>query len=64
MGLDFRSELHPRFQRIEWLVERIAWLLLAALLIAAILGVFGHGLLSSRSVSERQGNSEVKLTVL
>lgn len=38
----------------EWRAERAVWLLFAMLLLAALLGVFGEGLLSSTSV-ERGG---------
>ncbi|HEX6995177.1 MAG TPA: hypothetical protein VF339_13615 [Gammaproteobacteria bacterium] len=31
------------FQRRSWLVERAAWILLGAILVAALLGVFGGG---------------------
>jgi hypothetical protein len=33
----------PRQQEIEWVVQRIAWVLLSALLIAVALGLFGRG---------------------
>jgi len=33
----------PRQQEIEWLVQRVAWALLTALLIAVALGLFGRG---------------------
>lgn len=34
------------FQRRNWLAERVAWVCLAALLLAAALGVFGSGVLA------------------
>lgn len=33
----------PRQQEIEWVVQRVAWVLLTALLIAVALGLFGRG---------------------
>lgn len=33
----------PRQQDIEWVIQRIAWLLLTALLVAVALGLFGRG---------------------
>jgi hypothetical protein len=33
----------PQQQEIEWVVQRIAWVLLTALLIAVSLGLFGRG---------------------
>jgi hypothetical protein len=37
------------FQRKEWFVERVTWTILGALLIAALLGIFGTGPLSRTS---------------
>lgn len=42
---------HMRFQRRMWVTERIGWLLLALVMLLALLGLFGSGLLSKRSVS-------------
>lgn len=36
----------------EWLVERSAWVLFAAIILAAALGLFGEGALSSASVRD------------
>lgn len=46
-GLEFDQDL--QFQRREWVAERIGWFAIAALLVAALLGAFGTGLLSSAS---------------
>lgn len=43
-GLEIEYE--PRFQRGSWRVERAAWLTIAALIIAALSGLFGDGPLS------------------
>ena len=47
---DFVEEiLRPkRFQRREWLVQRIGWVLIGLVLLAAALGVFGSGPLAKR----------------
>lgn len=46
-GLELDQDLE--FQRREWVAERIGWFAIAALLVAALLGVFGSGPLSSAS---------------
>lgn len=46
-ALELDQDLH--FQRREWVAERIGWFTIAALLVAALLGVFGSGPLSSAS---------------
>ena len=38
------------FQRREWIVQRIGWVLLALLLLAGALGLFGSGPLAERSL--------------
>lgn len=38
------------FQRGDWRRERIGWALMTLLVVAAVLGLFGEGLLSSRTV--------------
>lgn len=35
------------FQRLEWRIERVGWVILALLIIAALLGLLGNGFLSS-----------------
>jgi hypothetical protein len=42
------------FQRREWKIQRVAWVAMALLIIAALLGVFGTGPLSSATI-EREG---------
>jgi hypothetical protein len=45
-------EIHQdlKFQKKEWNFERIGWVGMLAIALAALLGVFGEGLLSNRSV--------------
>lgn len=52
-------EVHddPGFQHREWVRERIAWTAMALVVVAAVFGLFGHGLFSPRTVSERSGFS-------
>lgn len=45
-GADTVGEV-PGLQRREWRIERIGWVLMAAVVIAGLLGVWGHGPLSS-----------------
>jgi hypothetical protein len=42
-------EEHLRVQRIGWLVSRIAWSVMAAIVVAALAGVFGGGPLGART---------------
>jgi hypothetical protein len=46
-GLEIKQDL--TFQRREWRIQRVVWLLLAALLVAALAGLLGPGPLSSTS---------------
>lgn len=46
-GLELDQDL--AFQRREWVAERVGWFAIAALLVAALLGVFGTGPFSSAS---------------
>src|SRR5215831_17707659 len=41
---------HMVFQRRTWIVQRFGWVILAAICIAALAGLFGSGFLSSRTV--------------
>jgi hypothetical protein len=40
------------FQRTSWIVERGGWIVLTLLLLAALLGLFGHGPVSKVSVHD------------
>jgi hypothetical protein len=42
---------HMRFQRRLWVVERAGWLVLALIMLLALLGLFGTGVLSNATVS-------------
>ena len=44
-----------RFQRRSWVAERIAWMVMVAVLIAALLGLFSTGLLSSAEARDEAG---------
>ena len=44
-----RRELAPGFQRRQWLVQRTLWVVAALVLLAAVLGLFGGGILSGSS---------------
>jgi hypothetical protein len=47
-GLQINEE--PHFQERIWRIERMGWLAMAAILIAAAIGLFGHGMLSRAKV--------------
>ena len=44
-----------RMQKYEWIFERTAWVLMIALLLAAVLGLFGPGPLSFRTRTSADG---------
>lgn len=60
MKADDRADLEIfedfAFQRRTWLVERVGWILLALLVAAALLGLFGGGILGSARVSTADGS--------
>jgi|SRR5688572_19437271 len=45
---DLESAEHLRHQQREWLAERIGWVAIAVILLAAMAGLLGHGPLSHR----------------
>lgn len=44
------------YQQKEWVVQRIAWCGFALILLAALLGLFGHGAFSRRRISSADGS--------
>lgn len=55
--LPIADELH--FQKTSWIIQRIGWAVLVAVVLAALLGVFSHGYVS-RAVASRP---DAQLTV-
>ena len=49
-GLDLTSD--PAWHRRTWVIQRIGWLLIAAVVAGALLGLFGPGVLSSTTAGE------------
>jgi hypothetical protein len=47
-GIQINEE--PHFQERMWRIERLGWLAMAAILIAAAIGLFGHGVLSRAKI--------------
>ena len=47
------------FERKEWKVERIAWLVMLLVVLAATAGLFGNGLLSRTTKSTSDGQLEI-----
>lgn len=56
---DLEINQDVRFQDREWTVERVGWLLLVALLIIAVLGLFGNGPLSRTTSSSPDAGLKV-----
>lgn len=52
-GLQVQEDM--RFQRRNWVAERVAWALLALVLAAALLGLFSRGPLSAAEASDPDG---------
>jgi len=49
-----RADFHfeGRFHEREWLIQRIGWGCMVAFVVAAILGLFGNGLLSEQRIGD------------
>lgn len=56
-GTDLQVEEDPDFQRRDWQAERVAWAAFAAVIVAALLGVFSTGPLSW--AQERSASGEL-----
>ena len=61
VSLNFRSQLDPAFLKRERIFERVGWLLLGLVILAAIIGLFGGGPISDAEVTTSSGNSRVEL---
>jgi hypothetical protein len=48
-----------QFQERDWTRERVGWIAIAVILLVAVLGGFGHGLLGYRSVADGEGKLNV-----
>lgn len=59
---NFRDQLKPCFAAREAIIQRIGWVVLALLIVAAILGFLGGGLLSTRKVTAHGDELDVSLT--
>src|SRR5690606_24516949 len=44
-----------RFQNNNWIAERVGWVFLAGVVLAAILGLFGHGAFSNAGAATADG---------
>lgn len=59
-GFDLDIKQNHRFQRNEWRVERFGWLLLAAFILAGMLGFLGPGPFSHTTAESEAGNIGVE----
>lgn len=62
-GPPWESRTHPvredmAMQRRTWAAERIAWVLMGAIMVATLFGLFGNGVVSSRTVQDAPGTLE------
>jgi hypothetical protein len=56
---DLDIQQNIEFQQREWVLQRIAWVVIVLILIAACLGLFGHGLLSGATAESPGGELRV-----
>jgi hypothetical protein len=56
------EELAPRFREVQWLVQRVLWVLAALVLLAALLGFFGGGPLTAGHKTVQGDGYEFELT--
>ena len=61
-AIDMQTELDSRYLEKERVVQRIGWVVIAALVAAALLGVFGGGLLSQGKARHATAGGELTLT--
>lgn len=52
---DLEIDQNLSLQQKEWLIQRVAWVALALLLLAGLLGVFGNGPLSDTTAGDADG---------
>jgi hypothetical protein len=57
---DLEIEQDPAFQRREWAAQRIGWALMAAVISAALAGVFGDGPIARARAVSSDGNLRVE----
>ncbi len=59
---DLEIDQDLRYQRRAWLTERIGWVCMALIVLAAILGFLGPGLLGRRTLTDGSGALTVEYT--
>ena len=62
VSLDLQGELDPRFGIVERRVQRFGWVFIAAILIAAIGGLFGGGPFSDTTARHTSQDGEITLS--
>jgi hypothetical protein len=61
VSFNLEAELDPRFNRIERRVQRVGWAIIALVLVAAVLGLFGGGFFSQATARDRGEGYELAL---
>lgn len=64
MARDLEIEQDLTFQRREWRVQRVAWVVLALLLLLGLVGAFGDGPLSRRTLRSPDGRLVVRVQAM
>lgn len=57
---DLEIHQHLSHERLEWRIERIGWVAMALMLLAALVGLLGPGPLSSATAGERDSELRVE----
>jgi hypothetical protein len=53
-----------KFEKWQWTVERIGWLVMVGFIVAAMLGAFGRGLFSKKNIQTADTRCPSNLIVL
>jgi hypothetical protein len=61
VSFDLSHEIDPRFGHIEHAVQRVGWVVIGLLIIAALLGLFGGGILSDATVRQSGPGYQLEL---
>jgi hypothetical protein len=61
---ELESPQHQKHQRHEWWFERVGWVLMLLVIVAALLGFIGPGPLTSREVAGGEGSPTIEYYVV
>ena len=61
VNADLKGQFDPRFNLWEWRIQRMGWVLIALFLLAALVGLFGGGVLSNATARDEGDGYELAL---